>query len=832
MHRICMQLLLWLLPTLMIGQANLNGVIRSGNQGIRNSLVGIEGAEVAIPELKIVTFTNNEGQYAFQNVPRGKYSLILRAVGHESMTYDIDVADEDLILDYTLTKISILEDVLITSLRASEKTATTFSSLNKEEIAKQNFGQDFPFLLNQLASTVVTSDAGVGVGYTGIRVRGSDPTRINVTVNGIPLNDSESHGVFWVNLPDLASSVNSVQVQRGVGTSTNGAAAFGASVNIETRTAALNPYAEFNNSAGSFNTFKNTLSAGTGLMDNGFAFDLRLSNIQSDGWVDRASSDLQSWFASGAYYGKKGFVKANIFSGRERTYQSWWGVPEAIIDGDEEALLTHYFNNVGVTYLTPEDSINLFNSDRRYNYYTYPNQVDNYSQTHYQLLYGYEFNDQLSLSGAFHYTKGQGFFEEYREEDPFAAYPVLGVTELLINENLLTTTDLVRRRWLDNDFYGAVFSLDYRPSSSFEFSLGGGINQYDGDHFGEVIWARFAGNSETEDQYYNNRSLKTDGHLYAKGLWQISEKFSAYVDLQVRNIDYVLGDSTLDGTGTDEGQIPIKGDFNYLFFNPKLGLTYQLGQKSQVYASLSVGNREPVRSDFINSPTDEEPTHETLYDVEAGYRYSFGKLTLSANAYYMYYQNQLVLTGALNDVGANIRQNVDASYRAGIEVVAQTKLTDWLNWGFNFTLSQNKILNFDEIVYDYAVFPANIETNSFTNTDISFSPNVIAGSQLVFVPIKGLDIAILSKYVGRQFLDNTSNVGRSIDPWFVNDLRINYQPSFVKGVTLGLLINNALDSQYEANGYTFSYRFGDLITENFYYPQAGRNFLLSLGLSF
>lgn len=791
----------------------------------------LQGAEVAIVDLEKIVFTNSKGSYVFENLPPGQYKVRVRAIGHADASTMVKLSKEES-LDFFLAKESLTEDVLITSLRASEKTATTYSSLDKEDIEKQNLGQDFPFLLNQMASTVVTSDAGAGIGYTGIRIRGSDPTRINVTINGIPLNDSESHGVFWVNLPDLASSVNSVQVQRGVGTSTNGAAAFGASVNVETRTTALQPYAELNNSAGSFNTFKNTLAAGTGLMDNGFSFDARLSNIQSDGWVDRASSDLQSWFVSGGYYGKKAFVKANVFSGSERTYQSWWGVPEAIIEGDEEALLTHYYNNLGVTYLTPEDSVNLFSSDRRYNYYTYPNQVDNYSQTHYQLLYGYEFNEKLNLSGAFHYSRGGGYFEEYREEDAFTAYPVLGLTELEVEQEVLTTTDLVRRRWLENDFYGGVFSLDYQASDKLDLTLGGGLNQYDGYHFGEVIWARYAGNSETEDRYYASRSLKNDGNLYAKAFWQASTRFSAYVDLQVRGIDYTLGDSTLDGAGTDDGQVPINGAFDYLFFNPKLGFTYQLQPNSQLYASLAVGNREPVRSDFVNSPTGEKPSPETLYDAEFGYRFNQKGLSISLNGYYMYYENQLVLTGALNDVGANIRQNVGASYRAGVEFVGMARLTDWLNWGLNFTLSQNKIREFEEVIYDYGVFPAAEERIAYTNTDISFSPNVIAGSQLQFVPAPGLEVAVLSKYVGRQFLDNTANPERAIDPWFVNDLRINYKirPSFMKEINLGLLVNNVLDTQYEANGYTYSFRFGDLITENFYYPQAGRNFLFSIGL--
>lgn len=476
-------LLLLMLPVLVFGQANLTGQISS------EAGVPISGAEIVIKELKKGTYTKADGYYTFNNLPYGEYEVEAYGRGYASMTLTISISERSAILNFQLIKQTLTEDVFISSLRASEKTATTYSSLGKEQIAVQNFGQDFPFLLNQLPSTVVTSDAGAGIGYTGIRIRGSDPTRVNVTINGIPLNDPESHGTFWVNLPDLASSVNSVQVQRGVGTSTNGAGAFGASVNVQTSTLSATPYVELNNTMGSFNTLKNTALLGTGLMDNGFSFDARLSSIQSDGWVDRGNSDLRSWFVSGAYYGKKSYIKANVFSGNEVTNQSWWGVPEAIIRGsNREELDTHYFNNLGTTYQTQEDSLNLYNSGRQYNYYTYQNQVDNYTQRHYQLLYGYDFTENLNLSGAFHYTKGFGFFEEFREEDSFSSYPIFPSSFVVSGLDTLTTTDLIRRRWLDNDFFGGIFTLNYKPSARLDLTFGGGLNRYDGDHFGELIW--------------------------------------------------------------------------------------------------------------------------------------------------------------------------------------------------------------------------------------------------------------------------------------------------------------------------------------------------------
>jgi iron complex outermembrane receptor protein len=809
----------------LMAQSSLSGRVSSeGNVPIRAALVKLE-------ESGQESRTNSDGYYQFNGIRPGEYTVLAGASGYatKSLTIKIEGSTE---LNLNLVKSTIAEDVLITSLRASEKTATTYSSLDKEAIEAQNFGQDFPMLLDQLPSTVVTSDAGAGVGYTGIRIRGSDPTRVNVTINGIPLNDAESHGVFWVNMPDFASSVNSVQVQRGVGTSTNGAGAFGASLNLQTNSYEVEPYARISNSGGSFNTLRNNISLGTGLLGSGFSFDARLSSIQSDGWVDRASSNLKSWFVSGGYYGAQSYIKANVFSGHEITYQSWYGVPEALIDGDEEALIAHYNRNIGGIYQTRADSVNLFSSDRRYNYYLYDNQVDDYQQTHYQLLFGHDFAGDLNLSGGLHYTRGQGFFEEFREEDAFASYPVFGVNQLAVGGDTLTTTDLIRRRWLDNHFYGGVFSLTYKPNTVLGLSLGGGLNQYDGDHFGELIWARHAANSSIRDRFYSSRSLKTDGNVYLKANIDLIEKLSAYVDLQVRTVDYQLGDSTLSSAGTDNDQQPIQGQYNWLFFNPKVGISFNATDISQFYASFAIGNREPVRSDIIDNPVNAQPSPETLYNVEAGYRLRAEKVRASANLYYMYYQNQLVITGALNDVGANIRQNVPESYRAGVELTADWKPEDWVQLSANLTLSQNKIANFTEYIYDYGTFPATVEQIDYQQSDIAFSPSIIAGGRLSFFPIKNMEISWVSKYVGKQFLDNTSNEARVLDAFFVNDIRFNYtlRPSFTKAIRIGLLVNNVLDEAYEANGYTYSYRYGELITENYYYAQAGRNFLISLDL--
>ncbi len=698
-----------------------------------------------------------------------------------------------------------LEEVLIQSTRATAQTATTYSDLKLAEIRKRNFGQDMPFVINQMPSVVVNSDAGTGIGYTGIRVRGSDPTRINVTVNGIPLNDSESHGVFWVNMPDFASSVNNIQLQRGVGTSTNGAAAFGASLNLQTSKIIPEPYAEINETVGSFQTTKHTLSAGTGLLKDKFSFDLRLSQLNSDGFVDRASADLRSFYASAAYLGKKSLLRLMAFSGHEVTYQSWWGLPEAKLD-----------------------------EDRTYNYYTYENEVDDYTQSHYQLHYSLQAMENLNLNASLHYTKGQGFFEQYREDDALANYKLPAV---VLGDTAITSTDLIRRRWLDNDFYGVTYSVNYEPVTFLKLTLGGAWNQYDGDHFGEIIWARFASNSAIRDRYYESRGLKNDFNTYLKSLIGFSDKLTGYIDLQYRSINYQYGDSSLADAGTDNDLKAIFGQHDYHFFNPKLGLTYQINPAQQVYASYSVGNREPVRSDFIDAPEGRTPLHESLRNLEAGYRYTSGKLSLQANYYWMDYTNQLVLTGELNDVGAPIRVNVPDSYRMGIELDAQTELNSWFSLAANATFSQNKIKDFTEVIYQYdAAFTfTGVKNISYSDTDISFSPNVIAGLSLHFKPVKDLEISLLNKYVGRQYLDNTQQKSRSLDPFFVNNLRLLYtlETSWAKEVRIGLLINNLLNEQYEPNGYTYNYEYdGTLYVENFYYPQAGTNFMLNLGLRF
>ncbi len=758
------------------------------------------GAQVLLLPVNSGVFTDTEGRFSFAKIAPGNYELVITALGYEKFTRSLTLGSGDNSLEVKLLRtVAVTEEVFISALRASARTATTYTNVTKEEIAKNNFGQDLPFLLNQTPNTVVTSDAGNGVGYTGLRIRGSDPTRTNVTVNGIPLNDAESHGTYWVNLPDLASSVDNIQVQRGVGTSTNGSAAFGASLNIQTTTLNPEPYASLTNSVGSFNTLRNTFALGTGLLKGKFSFDGRFSLLRSDGYIDRASSDLSSWFLSGSYFGKKSLLKLNVFAGKEQTYQAWWGVPEALLA-----------------------------TDRTYNYYTYENETDNYQQNHYQLFYTWKPGQKLDVNAALHYTYGRGYYEQYRNDEDFATY---GFAPLVYADTTIATTDLIRRRWLDNHFYGGIFSITYRPNTDLELSLGGGVNRYDGSNFGEVIWARYAAQSAIGDRFYEGDSRKLDMNTYLKAFWSPSTRLSTYLDLQVRHIDYSYG-------GTDLGPVPIQGAAVFTFFNPKAGATWFFDDRNQLYASFSVANREPVRTDFVDAPEGNVPDAEHLNNLELGYRFRNKWISGSVNMYWMGYKNQLVLNGALNDVGTAVRQNVPDSYRAGIEMAANLRLVpDRLDLALNAAFSQNKIRHFEEIIYAYDAdfnFTGTL-VNAYTNSDISFSPNVVAGATLSWHPVSPLNISLISKYVGGQFLDNTANPDRKLDPFWLNDLRVQYRflPNWAKEVTLGVQLNNIFNVLYEPNGYTYNYQYdGQLYVENYYYPMASFNWMGMLTLKF
>ncbi|SHF73149.1 iron complex outermembrane recepter protein [Flavobacterium fluvii] len=681
------------------------------------------------------------------------------------------------------TKVNQLDEVLVSAIRVTTKTPVAFSNVSKEELAQRNLGQDIPVLLNYLPSVVTTTEAGNGVGYTGIRVRGSDATRVNVTINGIPYNDSESHGTYWVNMPDFASSLESVQLQRGVGTSTNGAGAFGASLNMLTDTYAKKSNGEISSSYGSFNTNKNTVKFSTGLMNDHFEIAGRLSTLKSDGYVDRASSNLKSYFLQGTYVGKTTLIKALVFGGKEKTYQAWYGVDAATMESDRT------FNYAGM--FTDEAGNTRF----------YDNQTDNYQQDHYQLHWNEKIAENWSTNLAVHYTKGKGYYEEYQEDQDFADYGL----EPIADAPTVNTTDLIRQKWLDNDFYGTTFSANYKKEK-LDVILGGGWNKYEGDHFGKLIWARFASQTESGDHYYGDVATKVDGNIFAKANYQITEKIGLFGDLQLRNVNYKANS---DDTGL------VNDSFN--FFNPKAGLNYDIDAKNKLYFSYARANREPNRTDYENG----SPRPEKLNDFELGWRFKTDKSQLNVNGYYMHYKDQLVLTGGIDDVGSPIRQNSGDSYRLGIEVDAVLKLSKSWTVAPNFTISSNKNVDFISDV-----------SGTLTNlgdTNIAYSPNFIAGNILTFSPIPAFRLSLLSKYVSEQYMNNIEDAGGKLKDYFVNDFSASYEiktKSIFKSIVVNALVNNMFDVDYVSNGADYG---GGYV---YYYPQAGANFLVGLMLKF
>jgi iron complex outermembrane receptor protein len=686
----------------------------------------------------------------------------------------------------------LLSPVEVRSIRAGENAPLTKTNLSKKEIAKLNLGQDIPFLLNQTPSVVINSDAGNGVGYTGIRIRGTDATRINVTLNGIPYNDPESQGTFFVDLPDFASSVGSIQVQRGVGTSSNGAGAFGASINFSTNEMNKAAYAEFNNSFGSFNTWKHTIKAGTGLLADHFTVDARLSRITSDGYIDRANSNLGSFYFSTAWLAAKSSLRLNVLSGKEKTYQAWNGVSEADLRSGNRTINYAGMEKQGEPY---------------------SNETDNFQQDHYQLFFDHRFNDNIEFNTAFFLTKGKGYYEQYKADEDYADYgmvdPSAGVS----------STDLVRQLWLHNNFYGGIFSLMYKKES-LQFTFGGGWTRFDNNHYGDVIWAENGMPTPTV-RWYDLDAKKTDLNLYSKLQMQISTGWHLFGDLQYRHVLYDIGGFRYNPS------LKVNNDFN--FFNPKAGISYNKdGWKG--YLSYGLANKEPNRDDF-EANTIQQPKPETLHDIELGVERSNKKTNWGATLYYMHYKDQLVLTGMINDVGAYTRTNIPKSYRMGIELQGGVTVTPWLNATANITFSKNKVLDFTEYIDDYDM--GGQKTNQYSETDIAFSPQLVGSATISFLPVKDFELSLLGKYVSTQYLDNTQNDARKLNAFFTGDFRAIYtlRNKWLKELNIIGQLNNVLNKKYEPNGYTFSYiAGGDTVTENYYFPMAGTNFMVGVNV--
>ncbi|MDR9487612.1 TonB-dependent receptor [Salibacter sp.] len=853
---------LWLMVvTAMAQNVTLKGkVLSTLNEPLPGATVLIEGTYRG-------TSTDEKGAFSFEGLSEKEYQLKISYIGYATKKVTVDLAANGQSPLEVMLKRKAMEarEVTIEATRATEETPIAFENISEAEIENRNFGQDIPYVLDMSTSVTTTSDAGAGVGYTGMRIRGSDNTRVNVTINGIPYNDAESHGTFWVNMPDLASSADNIQIQRGVGTSTNGAGAFGGTMKINTLELEPEAFGKYTGSYGSFNTMRHTVEFGSGLTKNNFAFDGRLSTIQSDGYIDRASSDLKSYYFSGGYYGEKTTLKFLTFGGKERTYQAWNGVPPQLLD-----------------------------ENRTFNSYTYPDEVDNYEQTHYQLHWLQDISKSLSFTASLHYTKGQGYFEQYKgagynyylnfdskesfgdyglepinlgtdtfglgNDEPFlnpdasARYDttVVNGDSMVVRDSEINETNLIQRRWLDNDFYGIVYSLQY-SKGNFDFTLGGGANEYVGDHYGEIIWAEYSSGSEIYDRFYDNTATKTDINVYGKANYRLND-FNFFGDLQLRQVEY-------EANGVDNDGRLIDVDETLTFFNPKVGFTWNMSEKSKLYGSVSVAHREPTRNDYLDAPDGVKPKPEELIDYEFGYKRATQLYSIGANFYFMDYNDQLVLTGDVNDVGSAVRMNVPESYRAGIELTFGWQITKRLDWQGNATFSQNKISSYTEKVDDW-VNGGQIEIER-ENTDIAFSPNTIAATQLAYtVPTNftGLDdqlkITGFGKYVGEQHFDNTGSDQRVLDAYLTNDIQLSYgiKNSFVRHLEVAFQVRNVLDVDYITNAWVYRFASSNpgyvdssdpYVTKektndanNPYYrytglfPQAGRNYMATLRIKF
>ncbi len=711
-----------------------------------------------------------------------------------------------------------LQEVEIMSIRATKTTPVAYTNIGKDELKKQNTGVDFPYLVKMTPSAVVTSDAGAGIGYTSLRIRGTDATRINVTANGIPVNDAESHTVFWVNIPDLASSVKDVQIQRGAGTSTNGAGAFGASINMQTSEFNTLPYAGFSGSAGSYGTHKETLRAGTGLLADHWAFDIRLSNIGSDGYISRASTNLNSYYLQGAYYSGNTTVRLISFAGEEETYHAW-----NYASKEEMKQYGRRYNSCGYMYT---------DSDGKAHYYD--GQTDNYVQKNWQLLFDHHFSNKWSVNAGLHYTKGDGYYQEYKGNRKLQEY---ALQPFSTDGNEVKKSDLIRRKAMDNHFGGAIYSLNYK-GDRLSASLGGGANRYYGRHFGQVLWVKnYIGDLAPDHEYYRNNGAKNDANIYLKGDYRLTNNLNIYADLQYRHIGYAIdgcNDKWNDATGNLQ-QLAIDEKFN--FFNPKAGISWQINRSNRLFASVSVAHKEPTRNNYTDGKLDEHPSAEKLTDYELGYTFAGKCLHAGVNLYYMDYKDQLVLTGELNEIGEPLAANIPDSYRAGIELMAGVELPNGFSWNANATFSRNRIKNFTEVLYDDNTYER-WEINH-GSTHISFSPDIIVNNTFSY-RFKGFDVSLLSNYVSKQYMSNAEQKEHSLDAYFVSNLRMAYTFKLprTKSITVGATIYNIFNEEYENNGYAGSgyYTDGDGTRHRYNYAgyaaQAGTNILGHLSIDF
>jgi iron complex outermembrane recepter protein len=804
-------LVLVLLSVSATAQFSIHGKVTDASTGS-----SLPGANVVIEETYKGVHTRSDGSFKLEWLAAGDYTLSVSFMGYQTQKVNVTVTHwQETTVDILLEPSAVLsQEVIVKATRADSRTPSSRTNVSKEQLQAANFGQDIPYMLALTPSLITSSDAGAGIGYTSISIRGSDASRINVTINGIPINDSESHGVWWVNMPDIVSSTENIQIQRGVGTSTQGAASFGATISINTNALQEKAYAEINTTGGSFNTLRNTVNLGTGLMENGWSFDGRLSRSNSDGYIDRSFSDLKSFYVSGGYFGKNTAVKAIVFGGKEQTYLAWNGVPGNALDTNR-------------TY-NPSGAFIDAQGNRQF----YENETDNYQQDHYQLHLTHRFVPGLTGNASLHYTYGRGYYEQFRQRQRFSSY---GLPNVVINNQEIPRTDLIRQRWLDNHFYGLTWALNYNNMNRMQTIWGGGYNNYDGSHFGKIIWASISQGVQKGHHYYDNEARKQDFNSFVKVNYELYDGLYIFGDLQYRNIVY-----DFQGPGMVNEQLSVLDHRAvYHFVNPKAGINYDFSTTGNVYLFLGRSNREPVRKDFTESTPQSRPRPEKLTNLELGYRYNGNNLMAGINYFLMDYRDQLVLTGEINDSGGATRMNIDKSSRMGIEAEVTVRADSWIEAAGNVTLSRNKIPTFTEHsdVFDAYWTPLERLVVTYTNTDIAFSPSIISAARVTITPpeLKDASVSLLGKYVSRQYIDNTMNEDRMLNAYLVNDLRLAYvfRNGMFRELELSLAVNNIFNVDYITNAWIYKGVLGDsglIPLEDGYFPQAGRHFLAGLRL--
>lgn len=670
----------------------------------------------------------------------------------------------------------------------------TKERITSKQLEGKNLGQDIPYLLKNNLSIVSTSDAGAGVGYTGLRIRGSDQTRINVTLNGVPINNAESQGPFWVNMPDIASSLSNLTIQRGVGTSTEGTGSFGASINAKTQTPSKTPYFQSDQSVGSFKTHKHTFGFGTGKFFNEtLSLDAKVSFIKSDGYIDRAFSDLFSYYVHGLYEKNKTSIGLMTFGGQEKTYQAWNGVNEEMMKKRRT------FNSCGAIY---DQDGNIIR------YYT--NETDNYNQDHYHLYFKQRFANSWALNSTLFYTRGKGYYEEYKQDSKLSNYKL---NDLIIGNETISRSDLIRRQWLDNNFYGIINRVT-GTINNWNLEIGMGANTYKGYHYGNVIWAQYFSNGLKDHEYYKNKADKDEYSGFFKAIVTLTPNLELFGDIQYRSIQY-KGHDLPGGESDYKNGGPIKFDKNYNFINPKIGTSYKI-DKGSIYVTYGLAQREPSRNDILEN---ENVKAELLHNVELGIQQNFREFSYSANWYGMYYINQLVLSGKINDVGSFIRENSGKSYRTGFELSAAYQFSTQFSLSANSTLSINKNINFKK--------ETDSDIKKLGNTTIAFSPAYIGNVIAEWKPIKNLNCKWMNQYVSSQYLTNEEPKNGKLDGYFISDMIFEFSPSLfsMKSFNLKLALNNIFNTKYENNGYYYD-------NTPFYYPQAGFNFLTGISFKF